>query len=278
MHQESAQQRPDKHARAAVRTLRLVWEGLLDLIYPPHCLVCGQHGQPALCANCAAQFAPIPTPTCAVCGRPQDRGHDGAGAASAECRTCAAAAAAAAAAVMAESMGGWGFETARAAAIYEGALRQAIHRLKYNHAWALGEPLGAFLANRCVVDGLLGRGMSFDCVAPVPIHAARFRTRGFNQAALLAEPLAAMLGVPLVPHLLRRTRRTAPQVGLDVGARRQNLSGAFVVAGEPAQVDGRNVLLVDDVFTTGATVSACSHALRAAGARRVDVATLAAGG
>jgi ComF family protein len=184
------------------------------------------------------------------------------------CRACA------------DQANGWGFDRARAAAVYEGPLRLAIQRFKYNRAEALGEPLGAFLANRCVVDGLLGdtSGIAgYDAVVPVPIHPVRARSRGFNQALLLAAPVAGLLGAPLAPELVRRVRKTPPQVGLTGDARRANPLNAFAVPA-PDAVAGRRVLLIDDVFTTGATVSACAAALKAAGARRVDVATLAAGG
>ena len=241
---------------AVAEAARLAWEGLLDLLYPPHCLVCEEHGRPALCESCAARFTPVPEPVCAVCGRPAE-GHR-------PCRLCAGM-----------SPGGWSFQTARAAAIYEGPLRHAIHRFKYGRMEVLGEPLGAYLANRLVVDGLLSEPV--DGVVPVPIHPARERERGFNQAALLGEPVARMLGVPLLPQALRRVRRTPPQVGLPPEARRANLRDALAVP-EPANVAGRHVLLIDDVFTTGATSDMCARVLTQAGAASVRVATLAAGG
>ncbi len=235
---------------------RLVWGGLLDLIYPPRCLVCERHGRPPLCGECAAHFVPVPEPVCAVCGRPVEP--------EAPCRLCAGPPA-----------GGWGFSSARAAAIYQGPLRHAIHRFKYGCSESLGEPLGAFLANRLAADGLLAHPV--DVALPVPIHPARERQRGFNQALLLAAPVAAMLGVPLETGALVRVRKTPPQVGLSPDARRRNLRDAFAVPG-PARVAGRRVLLVDDVFTTGATVCACAQALKAAGAPAVHVVTLAEGG
>lgn len=171
--------------------------------------------------------------------------------------------------------GDWGFATARAAAVYHGPLREAIHHFKYRHADMLAEPLGAFLANRCWVDGLVTAPV--DVVVPVPVPVARERARGFNQAALLAAPVAALRGLPLLRTALRRVRGTPPQVGLSPQARRRNLVGAFAVT-EPDTVRARRVLLVDDVFTTGATVSECASTLVRAGAASVHVVTLAAGG
>nr|CAA9253159.1 Competence protein F homolog, phosphoribosyltransferase domain; protein YhgH required for utilization of DNA as sole source of carbon and energy [uncultured Armatimonadetes bacterium] len=237
---------------------KLAWDGVLDLVYPPHCLVCERHARPPLCEDCTAHFAPIPEPVCAVCGRPVEG--------DAPCRHCAGA----------PEAGGWGFDTARGAAIYEGALRHAIHRFKYGRMESLGEPLGAYLANRLVADALLSPPPP-DLVIPVPIHASRERRRGFNQANVLAAPVAEMLGVPLRPGLLVRTRKTPPQVGLAPEARRSNLADAFTVPGA-SELAGRRVLLIDDVFTTGSTVSACARALKEAGAASVRVATLAAGG
>jgi ComF family protein len=233
----------------------LVWSGLLDLLYPPRCLVCERHGRPALCEECTAHFLPIPEPVCPRCGRPRE-GQE-------PCRTCAAA-----------GPEGWGFDAACAAAVYVGHLREAIHRFKYGYAEALAEPLGAFLANRLVTDDLLTE--TADAVVPVPIHPARERERGFNQSALLAWPVAQMLGVPLLTRAVRRVRRTPPQVGLAADARRRNMAGAFAVP-DATPVAGRRILLIDDVFTTGTTVHVCAQALRAAGAKSVTVATLAAG-
>lgn len=243
--------------RGVVSGLRLVRDGLLDLIYPPQCLVCEQPARPVLCGQCAGAFVPLPDPVCACCGRPVQE--------PVACRSCA----------QAELRGGWGFDTARAAGVFQGPLRHAIHRLKYARIEALGDPLGAFLANRCVADGLLSRPV--DVVVSVPIHRGRRRWRGFNQADVLAAPISAMLGVPFAPGALVRARKTPAQVTLPFEARRTNVEGAFQIS-ERAAIAGRRVLLVDDVLTTGATVSACAWALKEAGAATVVVATLAAGG
>jgi ComF family protein len=111
-----------------------------------------------------------------------------------------------------------------------------------------------------------------DAVVPVPLAPARERERGFNQARLIAEHLARVLGTPLRAGWLARARRTAPQTDLTAAERRANVQGAFVAAGAVA---GRHVLLVDDVLTTGATVEECARALRVAGAGRVGVVTVA---
>ncbi len=151
--------------------------------------------------------------------------------------------------------------------MYGGALREAIRALKYRRRRGVGHYLGALLAERT-----LGSLPSDLCtVIPVPLHPARLRERGFNQAELLARPVAKALGIPCLPAALRRLGREA-QAGLHAEARRHNVVGAFEPG--PAAVWGK-VLLVDDVFSTGATAGACARALLAAGAEEVIVLTLA---
>lgn len=153
----------------------------------------------------------------------------------------------------------------QAAYLYGGPMSEAIRRLKYRGRSELAEPLGARLARAC--RSLAGE---VDLVVPVPLHRRRLAERGFNQSALLARRVARALGVPHRPRLLRRTRDTPPQAGLDEPGRAENVRGAFVAK----PIRGR-VLLIDDVRTTGATLPACSEALREAGAERVHGRVLA---
>lgn len=150
---------------------------------------------------------------------------------------------------------------------HDGLLRDAIHAFKFDGARDLAEILGAALD-----DGFIQSQLDIDVVVPVPLHERRFRWRGYNQAALLADVVAANLGVPH-EALLTRTRYTGTQVGRDAAARRVAVDGAF--AASPAQVNGRRVLLVDDVVTTGSTLSACAEALADAGASFVIAACIA---
>ncbi|MBC8104110.1 MAG: ComF family protein [Cytophagales bacterium] len=253
--------------RLAVSLHRLAG-GLLDLVYPPRCLVCERYDSPPLCETCSAAFTALPEPVCDACGRPIEPDQTG------PCRTCEA---------HHEATGSpFAFEAARAAGIFEGPLRLALHRLKYHQGESLGESLGSYLANRLVVDRLFGseRLTGLDWVAAVPMHPRKERSRGFNQARLLAAPVAEMLGLPLLPSpALRRIRSRPAQVGLSADLRRRNLREAFQATDRSnAPIAGRGVLLIDDVFTTGATVEACAAALREAGTSRVLVATLAGGG
>jgi ComF family protein len=245
-----------------VRTVRAIGEGLLDIVYPPQCLLCERWNYPPLCEDCYLSFTPIPEPICPTCGRPITP--------PVSCHNCADA----------EPFGGWGFDAARAGGIYVGALREGVHKLKFGGQEQLGELLGAHLANRCVVDALLPLEWRerADALIPVPLHPKRQRQRGFNQAALLAKPLAAMLGKPLLTETLQRTIRNTPQVGLSGEARRRNLTEQGFHLVSSTTISGKHLLLIDDVFTTGTTVSTCARVLKTGGAASVVVVTLAAGG
>ncbi|HJL18025.1 MAG TPA: ComF family protein [Sandaracinaceae bacterium LLY-WYZ-13_1] len=154
----------------------------------------------------------------------------------------------------------------RAAYVFGGPLADAIRRFKYGRRSELATPLGLRLAEAAV--RLAGE---VDAVVPVPLHPRRLRERGFDQAALLAGPVAHALAVPRMTGVLRRVRDTRPQASLDMAVRAANVRGAFVVRGAPPP----RVLLVDDVRTTGATLAECAERLRAAGARRVHPLVLA---
>ncbi len=150
---------------------------------------------------------------------------------------------------------------------YHDNLRELIHLFKYGKMRALATPLGRLL------DAALPRDQVFDAIVPMPLHWRRLLVRGFNQSRLLANELAGRTGIP-VSILLAKRRPTQAQAGLSRARRRANVSGAFRVT-RPELVRGRRLLLVDDVFTTGATANAAAMALKRAGARRVTVLTLA---
>jgi len=160
------------------------------------------------------------------------------------------------------------YEAIRSWAIFEGPIRRAIHTLKYGRNVSLGQALAPHLAE--YVHEL---GWHVDLVAPVPLDRQRMRERGYNQAGSLAMPLADIQGWPYLPKILVKTRPTRSQVGLSPMERKQNISGAF--RAEPVFASGKAILLVDDVVTTGATLSACSEAFIQAGARIIYALTLA---
>lgn len=160
-----------------------------------------------------------------------------------------------------------GFDFAYAFGSYEGSLQQLIHLFKYGKVETLARPLSELLLRA------LPRELNFDFVMAVPMHWRKQWKRGFNQAALLAEPVARRFGLKVSEHL-RRSRYTRSQASLNEKERQRNLEHSFAVR-RPDQLAGKRILLVDDVFTTGATLRAAAAALKAAGAARVSILTLA---
>ncbi|MGC2061334.1 MAG: ComF family protein [Thermodesulfovibrionales bacterium] len=148
--------------------------------------------------------------------------------------------------------------------IYDKVLAKAIHELKFMKTRRLYKPLGSLML------GMEIPGM--DAIVPVPMHLSRLRERGFNQSLLLARVIAEKTGVPLILDGLLKEKDTPPQIGLTAKERTANLSGAFSAL---RSFSGINVLLVDDVMTTGATIRACAKQLRLSGARDIVVCTLA---
>jgi len=218
---------------------------LLDLLFPPRCVGCQRMGN-WLCAACLEAVGRVRGPVCPHCGRPfRDSGL---------CPDCAG--------------GSFALQQVRAPLFFEGTIQRAVHALKYRGRHVLAGPLGRLLANT------LGElDWPAATIVPVPLHRLRERARGYNQSALLARPVAAQVGWPLQESGLIRERNTPPQVGLDRPARQENVRGAFRWTA-PAPPPAR-VLLLDDVYTTGATMEACAQALRQAGATEVRGLALA---
>jgi ComF family protein len=159
-------------------------------------------------------------------------------------------------------------ERVRSVFYFEDGLREAIHRLKYRGCTALAEPLGAEMAAYW-----LRNEVPVDVVVPVPLHGARLGERGHNQAGLLAREFVRVTGLALDEKTLARIRATASQVGLSASERKENVRGAFRC--RDGLLSGKRVLLVDDVFTTGATLDAAAAALYDGGVSAVEGLTLA---
>lgn len=226
---------------------------LADLLLPGRCAACGRAGRAALCAACRARCLPPAAPTCLRCGAPWSRARRSGG-----CGRC--------------SRFGRPFAFATAAGLwrYRGPARALVLAFKYGGRRDVLLPLGALLAQSPRAAPLLARR---PVVVPVPARAASRRRRGYDQALELAAGLARATGLPCEPFALRRRRAEGPQAGRSRAARRRQAAAAFR-AFAPA-VAGREVLLVDDVLSTGATADACARALLLRGARRVDVITVA---
>jgi len=244
-------------------------DGVFAVVFPTDCALCGGELSSDLwlriCRDCWASLQPWSGPLCARCGLPfpSPRALDSSVAECGACRDDAPA-----------------FDAARSFGLYTGKLRRIVLRLKFAGDERLGRHLGELLAPTW--DSLSEVG-KFDSplIVPVPLHSSRRRERGFNQSELLATGLVRALrrrdggtAPQVAKACLRRQRATPPQTGLSVAARRENLRGAFEVA-KPDEVRGREIVLVDDVMTTGATLSACARALKRAGAARVVGLTVA---
>ena len=160
---------------------------------------------------------------------------------------------------------------ARAVGYYEGPLREAIHRWKYEEKNYLSLFFGEKLA-----EGFCRYWdpQSFDLIIPVPLHSKRLREQGFNQALLLVKELSRRTRIPYSKRLLQKRILTPPQVNLSGGEREKGVRGSFHIQRDE-EIEGKSILLVDDVYTTGATVNECSKVLLKAGAERVDVLTIA---
>lgn len=163
------------------------------------------------------------------------------------------------------------FHQARSVGYYEGTLREAIHLFKFGKRQEMGRHLGRLMVDRFPPEW---DPSALDFLMPVPLHPRRLRERGFNQSLILARIMSRSLGIGLEPRQLVRSRHTFPQSGLPLGKKFENLKGAFSVR-RPEKMEGKNVLLVDDVLTSGATVQEAGKALLKAGAGRVFVLTLA---
>jgi ComF family protein len=226
---------------------------VLEFFLPRMCLFCGaavgEAAPQTICPECEAKIEWVGSPLCTCCGRVFGAG-DGGDRLCGDCRTEPPP-----------------FERARAAALYDGPPAAAIKRFKFAGQMALLPLLQSWL-KRPVCLVLVEEA---DLLLPVPLHPKRLKARGFNQALLLARGLADK---PLDFELLSRQRHTQPQIGLNPKERRDNVKGAFAVS-RPEAVKGKNILLIDDLFTTGATAKECARVLRRAGAARVEVLTVA---
>ena len=212
---------------------------LLDLLLPPRCVAC-ERNTGWLCPDCLKSIELIPRPVCPLCGQ--------ATSSSGRCLSC--------------RNRPLQIDGIRAVGYLEGALQTAIHRFKYSNVRPLATPLGEL-----ATEYLEHNPLPVETIVPVPLHAARLCERGYNQAALLAKKVGSQTGLPVVDGRLLRVKSTVPQVGLNAQQRRNNVKGAFRCTDDGMR--GHRVLLVDDVCTTGATLEACSLALRDAEVKHV---------
>jgi len=246
---------------AASVWLRRLAEGTLDLVLAPVCVACGSLIAPhaterLVCSVCWSRLTPLAPPCCARCGAPLSPPY---ATTAPRCRECAELPAS--------------LRIVRSVCAFGGPASAIVHALKYGGWTALAEPVAQRIAALSLPRDVRDEA---DLVVPVPLSATRLRERGYNQAALIAEALARRTGRRCLSESLVRTRSTRTQTSLHPSERRANVAGAFAVAApHRAALQGAHVLLVDDVWTTGATAVACTEALIAAGARVVSALTFA---
>lgn len=247
-------------------------ETAVTFLYPAQCRVCavrlGLEAVPYMCAACWQAIRFVEPPWCDICGTPSIRigkggtlflpasgnrsdPHESA------CDECAS--------------NPPRYGKLRTIAFYEAALQEAIHLFKFQKRKALAKPLIQLITAHMPADCNVAE---YDFILPVPIHKKRLRERGFNQATLLANGIAKTIGVPVVTDVLVRHLNTSPQSSLDREARQTNIIGAFELRGEEA-IRGKRLLVIDDVFTTGATIREVVKVLWNADPAEIDVLTLA---
>lgn len=232
-------------------------DDILDFVYPQSCPICQKHlgrDEKHVCENCWKTLAILPAPFCPYCksffeeeeslvehgcvclSKPKDR------------RILAV----------------------RSLGTFDEYYQKLIHRFKYDKKIPLGKRLAARLGQAVAFNVDF---TSCDLVIPVPLHRARHRERGFNQSEILAEGISEETKIPLAKDILKRRKNTEDQTYLSARQRAENVRDAFVVT-KPGRVKGKNVILVDDVMTTGATLNECAAMLQKAGARKIHAATL----
>jgi ComF family protein len=211
----------------------------LDLLFPRWCIGCGREGD-YICPSCREHLPVITPPICPGCGRPQSQGVlcD-------ECREAPAR-----------------IDGIRAPFVFDGIIRQAIHELKYRNLRALVPLLAGWL-----YDYLVASPLPMDVLVPVPVHPKRLRDRGYNQSALLAGGLGKLSGLPVVTDLVRCHYAPPQARSANIGERQRNVAAAFACS--KGRLRDKQVLLIDDVSTSGATLNACAGVLKDAGAATV---------
>jgi competence protein ComFC len=230
--------------RLVYQLYRSFWTAV-DWVYPPNCAGCQAFGE-IWCPRCQQSVERLSTHICSICSDFLPSGSI--------CEQC--------------QISPPSYTALRCYGRYTGALREAIHRLKYKHDLGLAEAL-----SRHLIELFTTLNWQVDLLTAIPLSRERLAERGFNQSSLLARPLGLAASIHFVPGILERIRVTRPQVGLSAKERRENVRNAF--AAQSSKVKGKVVLVVDDVSTTGATIQSAATALMVAGAKEVYAMTVA---
>jgi competence protein ComFC len=224
--------------RPALLVYRAFWN-MVDWVYPPVCAGCGNPGD-IWCQECQKSTHYLNEKLCPVCGYPKNG--------AVRCLGCCHYTP--------------NFNGVRSLAAYTGGIKTAIHRLKYQNDLGVGS-----IFTDQLTELIKRNGWKIDVVVPVPLSKQRKKERGYNQARVLAFPIALKLGIPLDDKSIIRTRETSSQVTLDAIERQKNITNAFSAKGN--KLRDKNILIVDDVITTGSTINDCARAGKNAGAKEV---------
>jgi ComF family protein len=225
---------------------------IIDFVLPPHCITCGNCLSPQekiVCDICWDNLEVLPSPFCPVCMNFMEQGDF-------FCKIC---------------MERKNLCAVRSLGVFDNYYQMMIHGFKYQQKITLGQRLGKRLGEKLIEDRAASE---FDCIIPVPLHSVRKRGRGFNQSEILAQELSKVTHIPVLKKILKRTRNTKDQTKLTPEERIENVKGAFALR-DPDIIEGKRIILVDDVMTTGATLWECATVLREAGAETIMGATIA---
>jgi len=217
---------------------------LVDIIFPPVCPGCETLGA-RFCENCQQEVIHLPEKICQICGSPS---------ASSICRQC--------------TISRPPYLQMRSWAVFKHPIRNILHTIKYRRNVGLGQTIAEIM-----LPDLTALNWPIESIIPIPLSEQRLRERGYNQVALIARPLAQLQSIQYLPNGLRRARHTRSQVGLNLAERKNNIKDAFFA--DPKRVAGKNILVIDDVTTTGATLVEAASALKRAGAKTVYAYTIA---
>jgi len=215
------------------------------LLFPPVCGGCGKAGV-RWCSTCQGRVPFVTEPFCEKCGIPVRK--------TGLCEKCQSEPPA--------------YRLMRSWAVFDSPVQNALHTIKYRRNVSLGDSIAVQM-----VDFVRSQQWTLDMIVPVPLGRKRLQERGYNQVGLVARPLTYELGLDYAPQALWKSRETRSQVGLTISQRRENVSKAYQA--NPAVVKRKSILLMDDVATTGSTISACTEALLSAGAQEIYALTIA---
>jgi len=229
-----------------------IWEYFLELLYPNTCCFCGKTNKNSRCFVCEKEIEYVKEPVCKICGKPISR----------EEKECCADC----------ERESHFFEQGKSVWIHKGPVRGSIYQFKYHNRRIYGE---YYAKEMCRLYKEKIREWDIDLIVPVPLHPKRKRQRGYNQAAVLAKLLGKHLRIPVEEHCVLRTKNTKPQKALENKERKKNMKDAFSV--QKLKKEWKNILIIDDIYTTGSTINEVAKCLKKKGAQKVFFLTISIG-